>query len=385
MESVSRVLIKIDQAMDRIPVASTVNNIVDLFIKAVLSVSSSETVRKSHYYTHLNDKSALRCLALTVPIWGQFFLFVYDLFHEKPEGSKKAVHAPVNEIAKKALKAEPVNQAPKEQATSPVIKKSEDATPIAQAEPDTGTLVVKKGNDEAGSGTLVVKQVEEEAGSGTLVIRKDTTPGNAPGAPEPGSPKKSQVPSFLAANETPPLVSPKKHGIQDPQVQKGIARLQALNVFLFSLNKDSYATLPSTLTKEEYESILEERKKTIKKHEKKLIQDALTHLKEDLSLVALLPIKNSLGELSEAELSSAETFKEAIKKKVRAIPSKDLEVRLSILKELEVLLWAKKQLSQVYLIGELSLDKKAAEKILNAKQTTIYNYLQSKLNDLLTS
>lgn len=73
-------LIKIDTFADYIPVVSTVTNLVDLFFKAVVLPTIE---KKNHYYTHIDDKSVLRCLILLIPILGNLIVAIYDLTREQ--------------------------------------------------------------------------------------------------------------------------------------------------------------------------------------------------------------------------------------------------------------------------------------------------------------
>lgn len=68
---ITRLLIAADRVMDFVPVLSTVTNLVNLFIKAVvLPLCSKETISKNHYFTYLNDKDSLTCIILSIPIFG---------------------------------------------------------------------------------------------------------------------------------------------------------------------------------------------------------------------------------------------------------------------------------------------------------------------------
>ena len=62
-------LIRMDRFLDTYSILSTVNNIVDLFIKCVvLPCMNQATIDKNHYFTHLSSKSFQCCLRAIAPI-----------------------------------------------------------------------------------------------------------------------------------------------------------------------------------------------------------------------------------------------------------------------------------------------------------------------------
>lgn len=71
--------IQIDEALSWVPVVSFLNSFVDIFQKAVvIPLSSDETVKKNHYYKHLNQKSYTECIVLAIPlvnIVAKYFLY----------------------------------------------------------------------------------------------------------------------------------------------------------------------------------------------------------------------------------------------------------------------------------------------------------------------
>ncbi len=76
----SSFLIKADQICDFVPVLSTANNLIDLFIKTiVLPKLGPEETRPNHYYTHLDKKTFTRCTLLLIPILGQILVYLGDL------------------------------------------------------------------------------------------------------------------------------------------------------------------------------------------------------------------------------------------------------------------------------------------------------------------
>src|SRR5580693_3993217 len=93
----SNALVKIDNFSSYVPVLSTVVNLVDLFQKcAVIPRMKKEDVLHSHYYTHLDQKSFARCIALLVPILGNIIIAIYD-FVNRAWNNKEYVLAMVNQ------------------------------------------------------------------------------------------------------------------------------------------------------------------------------------------------------------------------------------------------------------------------------------------------
>jgi Domain of unknown function (DUF4116) len=74
----SKLLVNVDNIANYIPVASTVTNLVDLFQKCVLLFVKDEAIKKSHYFSHINDKKALRCVVLLVPVFGNIIVGYID-------------------------------------------------------------------------------------------------------------------------------------------------------------------------------------------------------------------------------------------------------------------------------------------------------------------
>ncbi len=70
------VLIKIDHIADALPGGSSLTNFVDIFLKCVvLPLMSKESIAKSHYYTHLQNKSFIKCFILLIPVVGNIIVF----------------------------------------------------------------------------------------------------------------------------------------------------------------------------------------------------------------------------------------------------------------------------------------------------------------------
>lgn len=91
-------LVKSDLISDRIPLVSTVTNLIDIFQKCLvlplLTLASSDTVKKSYYYTHLNQKSLLRCIVLCIPIIGNIYI---ALQKNKPKYQMKTSNSPFSD------------------------------------------------------------------------------------------------------------------------------------------------------------------------------------------------------------------------------------------------------------------------------------------------
>lgn len=75
----SQALATVDYVLDFVPVVSTVTNLVDIFLKAMLDLNIIKYDVGQHYYTHLKDKSYLRCICLLVPVFGNIFIASFDL------------------------------------------------------------------------------------------------------------------------------------------------------------------------------------------------------------------------------------------------------------------------------------------------------------------
>ncbi len=83
VQGVSSFLIKADQICDFVPILSTVNNVVDLFLKNVsLPRSSPPAIKASHYYTYLNEKTFTRSILLLIPVLGQIIVYLADQLYD---------------------------------------------------------------------------------------------------------------------------------------------------------------------------------------------------------------------------------------------------------------------------------------------------------------
>ena len=70
-----RTLVQIDEIADYIPIISTVTNLIDIVQKClVIPMSSADSIRKSYYYSHLDQKSFARCLILCIPVIGNIII-----------------------------------------------------------------------------------------------------------------------------------------------------------------------------------------------------------------------------------------------------------------------------------------------------------------------
>lgn len=88
-----------DKAMDFIPVVSTFNNIVDIFLKKICPKTVEDGIAKgSRYYKQINKKDISRCTLLLVPVVGNLIhagFTVYNLAKKKPkEPTEKQLHQP---------------------------------------------------------------------------------------------------------------------------------------------------------------------------------------------------------------------------------------------------------------------------------------------------
>jgi hypothetical protein len=86
---IQNMLVGCDRVCDYIPVISTVTNLVDLFIKNLSCIHAKvEDCKKAgvegnHYYQHLIDKTACRCVILLIPILGNIVIALWDLINKR--------------------------------------------------------------------------------------------------------------------------------------------------------------------------------------------------------------------------------------------------------------------------------------------------------------
>lgn len=75
---------RLDNFFDKVPVASSVTNLIDIFLKCVpLRFVSEATTLKSHYIRHLKEKSFFRCFILLIPGVGNLLVVLYDLINSR--------------------------------------------------------------------------------------------------------------------------------------------------------------------------------------------------------------------------------------------------------------------------------------------------------------
>jgi hypothetical protein len=81
---ITNFLINADRACDYIPVLSTVNNIVDLFQKCVITpFVEMNVIANNRYFQHLTEKSVFRCILLLVPVIGNIVVRSMDSSYKK--------------------------------------------------------------------------------------------------------------------------------------------------------------------------------------------------------------------------------------------------------------------------------------------------------------
>ena len=91
ISSFSDFLIQTDKTAERIPLVSTVTNLVDIFLKyVVFPKMKSENINNNHYFTHLNNKKAIRCIILLIPVLGNIVVGIYDFIKKQEVDETKA-------------------------------------------------------------------------------------------------------------------------------------------------------------------------------------------------------------------------------------------------------------------------------------------------------
>ena len=87
-------LVKADSLCDYIPIVSTATNLIDLFVKYVVIPSiNPQRIANNHYYTHVQQKDAFRCIALLIPIVGNIATAIYDFANRKYQNKDLVLHA----------------------------------------------------------------------------------------------------------------------------------------------------------------------------------------------------------------------------------------------------------------------------------------------------
>lgn len=79
----STACVNFDYYADYIPIISSVTNLVDLFLKYVVSPRLSEAnLKQNHYLAYLDTKKPMRCIYLLIPIIGNIFVAILDIYHK---------------------------------------------------------------------------------------------------------------------------------------------------------------------------------------------------------------------------------------------------------------------------------------------------------------
>jgi hypothetical protein len=83
-----------DTFCDYVPFVSTATNFVDLAQKFIVMKLIEPAIRKSsRYYTHLHNKSAIRCIILLIPMIGNIVFVIYDFLNKKYNDKQFILHA----------------------------------------------------------------------------------------------------------------------------------------------------------------------------------------------------------------------------------------------------------------------------------------------------
>lgn len=84
IRNIDEFFIQADYICDCVPAISTINNIINLFLKTVvLPFIDEEIISNKCYYAHLKNKAFLRCIVLSVPIIGNIIIKTYDFIDKK--------------------------------------------------------------------------------------------------------------------------------------------------------------------------------------------------------------------------------------------------------------------------------------------------------------
>lgn len=103
----SNVFSKVDVA-DYIPIVSTVNNIFVLFRKVKMFLSKKENHVQKSYYTHLKQKSFIKCVVLLVPVLGNILIGLIDIYNFLEYNIRK--QSIIKKIQKERLDLEGVDE-----------------------------------------------------------------------------------------------------------------------------------------------------------------------------------------------------------------------------------------------------------------------------------
>jgi TPR repeat protein len=124
-----RFLVTADKVMDYIPIASTVNNLVDLFLKVFRSKPVEETAKPSHYIKHIKEKN--HCAILLIPVIGNVFKIYDVLTTEKKQEPPKELPKPEESqvTSPKTTVKEPETETKQRETTKPPPKVQAKVTP----------------------------------------------------------------------------------------------------------------------------------------------------------------------------------------------------------------------------------------------------------------
>jgi len=76
-----KAIVKLDNLCDYAPGVSSLSSLVNLIQKiAVIPLMKESSITNSSYYTHLKEKSFLRCIILLIPGIGNLIVGLYDFF-----------------------------------------------------------------------------------------------------------------------------------------------------------------------------------------------------------------------------------------------------------------------------------------------------------------
>lgn len=76
---INNIYSNIDKQIDYIPILSTITNLVNITGKLTTSTLSQETIEKSSYLMHLNEKSYARCVLSLIPFLGNIAILLNEL------------------------------------------------------------------------------------------------------------------------------------------------------------------------------------------------------------------------------------------------------------------------------------------------------------------
>lgn len=152
MTKISSGLVAMDRFCDYVPVVSSVNNLVDLFLKAVvLPCMSKQSVNGNYYFRHIKSKSIARCVLLSIP-----FLNICVKFFDVCSNRRKT-NQPFSDVLrelKKVIDERSVGSKPTnlDETNNPDVQpKPVESAPLSESEGDE--TVSESEGDESASGT----------------------------------------------------------------------------------------------------------------------------------------------------------------------------------------------------------------------------------------